>query len=381
MSGGPLEGLTVVELAGIGPGPFAATLLAELGARVVRVERPGGAEAGLAPVPGLRRSRENLAVDLKQPAGLDVVLRLVDRADVLLEGMRPGAAERLGIGPEACTRRNPRLVYARITGWGQEGPRASTAGHDINYAALSGALHAVGGADKPRQPVNLVADFGGGSLYLLVGVLAALLERGRSGRGQVVDAAMVDGAASLMTMVYSLHAQGLWQDRREANVLDGAAPFYDTYPCADGRFVAVGALEPQFYAALLEGLGLSLPEGQYAVAAWPLHRRLIAERLASRPRDEWVEVFAGTDACVTPVLSLAEAPADAHMTARQVFAEVPGGHEPRVAPRFSRTPGLAPVAPREVGADTTAVLRDCGFTAEEVEALLAVGAVVQAPGS
>ncbi|MEZ5094099.1 CaiB/BaiF CoA transferase family protein [Nocardioides sp.] len=375
--GGPLAGLTVVELAGIGPGPFAATLLGELGARVVRVERPAGAEAGLMPVAGLRRSRANVAVDLKHPRGREVVLRLVDGADVLIEGMRPGAAERLGIGPDDCLARNPRLVYGRITGWGQDGPLAHTAGHDINYAALSGALHATGEAGKPRQAVNLVADFGGGTLYLVMGVLAALLERERSGRGQVVDAAMVDGAASLMTMVYSLHAAGLWQDRREANLLDGAAPFYDTYACADGGFVAVGALEPQFYAALLGGLGLDLPEGQYAVDAWPRHRAAIAERFASRDRDEWLGVFDGTDACVTPVLSLADAPRHPHLAARGVFADVPGGVEPRVAPRFSRTPGREPTAPRATGADTAAVLGDLGFSADEVAELLDVGAVVQ----
>ncbi len=377
-TGGPLAGLTVVELAGIGPGPFAATLLAELGARVIRVERPGGAEAGLVPVPGLRRSRENVAVDLKHPRGREVVLRLAERADVLIEGMRPGAAERLGIGPDDCLGVNPRLVYGRITGWGQDGPRAQTAGHDINYAALSGALHTIGGAEKPRPAVNLVADFGGGTLYLVVGVLSALLERERSGRGQVVDAAMVDGAASLMTMVYSLHAGGLWQDRREANLLDGAAPFYDTYPCADGSFVAVGALEPQFYSALLSGLELDLPEGQYAVAAWPRHREAIADRFASRSRPEWLQVFDGTDACVTPVLSLAEAPGDPHLVARRVFAEVPGGVEPRVAPRFSRTPGLSPTPAHEPGQDSAAVLRDLGYSDEQVKELVSAGAVHQA---
>ena len=379
-AGGPLAGITVVELAGIGPGPFAATLLAELGARVIRVERPAGAEAGLVPVAGLRRSRANVAVDLKHAEGSEVVLRLVERADALVEGMRPGTAERVGLGPDACLARNPRLVYGRITGWGQEGPLAQTAGHDLNYAALSGALHATGEAGKPRQAVNLVADFGGGSLYLVMGVLAALLERERSGQGQVVDAAMVDGAASLMTMVYSLHAAGLWQDRREANLLDGGAPFYDTYACADGAFVAVGALEPQFYAALLAGLELDLREGQYAVEAWPQHREAIAGRFAERSRDEWTAVFDGSDACVTPVLSLAEAPHHPHIRARGLFADVPGGVEPRVAPRFSRTPGIDPTAPRAIGADTVAVLGELGYAAAEVQRLVDVGAVVQASG-
>ena len=374
---GPLAGLRVVELAGIGPGPFACLLLAELGARVIRVDRPGGSPFDLGRADLLNRSRPDLAVDLKHPEGREVVLRLVERADVLVEGNRPGVTERLGLGPEDCLARNPRLVYGRMTGWGQDGPLSDAAGHDINYAGLSGALHAVGGADKPRQAVNLVADFGGGSLYLLLGVLAALHERQTSGLGQVVDAAMVDGAASLMTMVYGLHAAGLWTDRRESNLLDGGAPFYDTYRCADGRYVAVGALEPQFYAALLSCLGLSLTGDQFDRAAWPAHREELTKAFASRTREEWMAVFAGSDACVTPVLTLEEAPRHPHQQARETFVPVGEGHQPRVAPRFSRTPGLAPTPPRVSGEDSAAVLRAEGFEEAEIAALLASGAVVQ----
>ena len=374
---GPLAGLRVLELASIGPGPFACRLLAGLGAEVVRVDRPRPGGGDPTQVDALNRGRPNLAVDLKHPDGLEVVLRLVEGADILIEGNRPGVTERLGLGPDDCLARNPRLIYGRMTGWGQTGPLAQSAGHDINYAGLSGALHATGGADKPRQAVNLVADFGGGSLYLLVGLLAALHERTVSGRGQVVDAAMVDGAASLMTMVYGLHAAGLWTDRREANLLDGGAPFYDTYRCADGEFVAVGALEPQFFAALVEGLGVTLRGGQADVAEWPGHRAAFAAAFASRTRDEWVSAFEGTDACVTPVLGLAEAPDHPHHRARETFAPVGGGHEPVPAPRFSRTPGGGGWEVPANGQDTRAVLLSAGFSEDEVAALARSGAVLQ----
>ncbi|MGA8993898.1 MAG: CaiB/BaiF CoA-transferase family protein [Nocardioidaceae bacterium] len=377
---GPLAGVRVVELAGIGPAPFACMLLAELGADVVRVERPRVAgQAG--PPEVLSRGRDSLVVDLRQPQGRDVVLRLVDGADVLVEGMRPGVTERLGLGPEDCRARNPGLVYARMTGWGQQGPLAHTAGHDINYAALAGALHVTGSTDKPRQAVNLVADFGGGALYLVMGVLAALHERTASGSGQVVDVAMVDGAASLMTMVFGLHAVGHWQDRREANLLDGGAPFYDTYRCADGRHVAVGALERPFYAALLAGLGLDDdpddPDAQYDRSSWPALRARLEAAFATRSRDDWAEVFAGTDACVTPVLSLAEAPRHPHHVSRSTFAAVAAGHQPAVAPRFSRTPGQRPGPPRRPGGDSTACLVAAGFTPDEVAALVDSGVVQQ----
>jgi alpha-methylacyl-CoA racemase len=378
---GPLTGLRVVELAGLGPAPYACMLLAELGADVVRVDRPGGGTLIVDPEKdALNRSRPSVAVDLKSPAGRDVLLRLLDDADVLVEGLRPGVLERLGAGPDEALARNPRLVYARMTGWGQDGPLAERAGHDINYLGLTGALHAIGTADKPAVPLNIGADFGGGSMFLLVGILAALFERGTSGRGQVVDAAMVDGASSLVTMIYGMLGAGLWQDRRAANLLDGGAPFYDTYACADGRHVAVGALEPQFYAAFVEGLGLTgaLPGGQYDLAHWPEHRRRFAEAFATRTRDEWADVFAGTDACVTPVLGLREAPGHPHLAARGTFVEQDGASLPGPAPRFSRTPGAVRGPARRPGADTTAVLTDWGFSADEVRALLTSGAVAEA---
>jgi alpha-methylacyl-CoA racemase len=347
---GPLTGLKVVELAGIGPGPHAAMVLADLGAEVVRVDRPsGGLQLGApgAPDPTLR-GRRRVAADLKDPAGRETVLRLVERADVLLEGYRPGVTERLGVGPADCHARNPRLVYARMTGWGQDGPLSDRAGHDINYISLTGALHAIGRAgERPVPPLNLVGDFGGGSMLLVVGVLAALWEAQRSGRGQVVDAAMVDGASLLLQIVWGLRGQGLWSDRPEANVLDGHAPFYDTYTCADGRHVAVGALEPQFYAALLAGLGLDGEElpSQHDRAGWPALRARFTEVFASRGRDEWAEVFAATDACVTPVLAFGEVPAHPHLAARSTIVERDGVPQAAPAPRFSRTPTTVPDAP------------------------------------
>ena len=378
---GPLTGIRVVELSGLGPAPYACMLLAELGADVVRVDRPGGGAQLVAPAEDvLNRSRPSVAVDLKNPAGREAVLRLIDGADVLVDPLRPGVAERLGLGPDECLARNPRLVYARMTGWGQDGPLAERAGHDINYLGLTGALHAIGTADKPVPPLNIGADFGGGSMFLIVGVLAALLERASSGQGQVVDVAMVDGASSLITMIYGMLGAGTWQDERAANLLDGGAPFYDTYSCADGRYVAVGALEPQFYAQLLAGLGLTgkLSGGQHDRACWPEHRRLIAEALVARTRDEWAALFADTDACLTPVLSLTEAPEHPHMAARRVHVGEEGRPQPGPAPRFSRTPGAVRGAPRLPGEDTRAALAAWGFPAADIEALLADGAVVQA---
>ena len=369
---GPLAGLRVIEFAGIGPGPYACLLLAELGAEVIRVDRPtsGGLDTAV-----LRRSRPSIAVDLKNPAGIEAVLTLVETADVVVEGLRPGVMERLGLGPDVCLARNPRIVYGRMTGWGQEGPMAERAGHDITYAALTGALHATGSADKPRNAVNLVADFGGGTLFLVMGVLAALHERTVSGRGQVVDAAMVDGAASLMTMVYGMKAEGFWHDRREANLLDGGTPFYDTYECADGKHVAVGALEGQFFAELMAGTGLSFE--QYDFARWPEMRAALTETFKSKTRDEWAEIFDPTDACVAPVLSLEEAPRHPHNVARGIFAPYRDGVAPRIAPVFSRTPALAPGEIRDAGQDTTQVLEKAGFAADEITTLLEAGAVVQ----
>lgn len=377
---GPLADLSVLELAGLGPAPFAALLLAELGARVVRIERPGGASP-LGDVGGLARSRPNVAVDTKHPLGREVVLRLVDGADVLIEGFRPGVAERLGLGPQDCLARNERLVYGRMTGWGQTGPLADRAGHDINYAALSGALHLCGPAEQPIAPVNVVADFGGGSLYLVMGILAALHERTLTGRGQVIDAAMVEGAASLVTMIYGMLGQGVWQDRRGVNMIDGGLPFYGTYRCADDKWVAVGALEPQFWAELNAKLGLSFDLPQLDPAGFAAQRAAYEAAFRSRPRNEWAAHFADSDACVTPVLSLAEAPEHPHNRARGTFARVDGAPAPRIAPRFASGELPDPTPARPVGADTLAYLAEHGFTETEIDDLLRAGAIEQAPAN
>ncbi|MET8948265.1 CaiB/BaiF CoA-transferase family protein [Streptomyces sp. NPDC004542] len=359
---GPLTGLRVVELAGIGPGPHAAMILADLGADVVRVERPQGALDLTGGRPDhLLRGRRSVAADLKTAEGRRLVLRLVARADVLVEGFRPGVAERLGVGPENCHRVNSRLVYGRMTGWGQDGPMARQAGHDINYISLTGALHAIGRhGERPVPPLNLVGDFGGGSMFLLAGVLAALWERERSGEGQVVDAAMVDGTSVLLQMMWAMRAQAAWSDERGGNLLDGGAPFYDTYVCQDGRYVAVGAIEPQFYRALVAGLGLdpaTLPD-QGDRSGWPALRDRLTEAFLTRPRDEWAEVFAGTDACVTAVLAPDEVPLDPHLCARGTLTEIDGVLQAAPAPRFSRTLPRTPSAPPQPGHDTDAVLAD-----------------------
>lgn len=374
---GALDGVRVVELGGIGPAPFAAMLLAELGADVVRVDRPGESNP-LALQGGLRRSRPSIAVDLKHPDGLAVVQRLVDDADVLLEGYRPGVAERLGLGPEECLARNPRLVHARMTGWGQTGPLARRAGHDLTYAAVSGTLHALGPRERPVAPPPVLGDFAGGSMYLVTGVLAALVSRGTTGRGQVVDAAMVEGSSHLLSMVHGMLGVGAWRDERAANLLDGGAPFYDVYACADGGFVAVGALEPQFWAELLRLLGLELDVEQYDTAFWPAQREAFTAAFLTRSRDAWAAHFEGTDACVAPVLSLAEAPRHPHLVAREAFVPWGAGSVPRMPPRLSATPTLDPTAEPEPGAHTRSYLEAHGFAAPEVDALLASGAVVQA---
>ena len=365
---GPLTGLRVVELAGLGPCPHAAMVLADLGADVVRIDRATGRSALAAPEQDvLLRGRRSVFADLKSPEGVALVLDLVERADVLVEGFRPGVAERLGIGPDACLERNPRLVYGRITGWGQEGPLAPRVGHDLNYLGLTGTLAAIGRSEgTPVPPLNLVADFGGGSMLLLVGVLAALHERERSGTGQVVDAAMVDGVALLSQMLWSFRGSGFWNDGRQTNLLDGAAPFYDTYVCADGKHVAVGALEPQFYARLLEGLGLDaahLP-AQMDSAGWPALREAIGGVIRQRTRDEWTVVFDGVDACVTPVVELAETLDEPHLKARGTYVVVGGVQQAAPAPRFSRTPAAAPTAPGVPGADADAVRADWGLPAQ-----------------
>jgi Predicted acyl-CoA transferases/carnitine dehydratase len=347
---GPLAGLKVVELAGLGPAPHAAMVLADLGADVVRIDRPGALQLSDPSADPLLRGRRRVEANLKEPEGRETVLRLVEKADVFMEGYRPGVTERLGVGPADCHARNPRLVYARMTGWGQDGPLAQRAGHDINYIALTGALHAIGRAgERPTVPLNLVGDFGGGSMLLVVGILAAAWEAQRSGQGQVVDAAMVDGASVLVQMVWGFLGQGLWRDERETNLLDGHAPFYDTYTCADGKHVAVGAIEPQFYAALLEGLGLAdagLPD-QMDQKAWPEIKKRFAEVFASRTRDEWAKVFEGTDACVTPVLAFGEVAAHPHMAARGTIVERGGIPQAAPAPRFSRTTTSVPGGPAD----------------------------------
>lgn len=362
---GPLAGIRVVELGAIGPGPHAAMLLADLGADVVRVERP---DAALRVGEGdqrdqMLRGRRRVELDVKSDEGRTALLALVDRADVLLDGFRPGAAERMGLGPDEALARNPRLVYGRITGWGQDGPLASTAGHDINYLALSGALAAFGrDGERPNAPLNLVADFGGGSLYLVVGVLSALLERARSGRGQVIDAAMVDGVASLLQLIWALRGTGQWSDRPGANLLDGGAPFYDTYACADGGYVAVGALEPAFFSLLVHGLGWddapAVAAAQYNPRGWPALRARLSDTFATRTRDEWAATFEGSDACVTPVLSFTEAAEHPHLLARETLVSTDGVTQAAPAPRFSRTPAPGIRPPRSTPDNVTDVLAD-----------------------
>jgi alpha-methylacyl-CoA racemase len=376
---GPLSGVRVVEIASLAPAPFGCMILADLGADVLRVDRAErcGPDAR-PPRDPLSRGRRSIGLNLKDPAGVELLLQLAAGADVLVEGFRPGVAERLGFGPDVCAERNPRLIFARMTGWGQDGPLAPTAGHDIDYIGISGALSLVGRAgEAPVPPVNLLGDFGGGGMLLAVGILAALVERAGSGRGQVVDAAMVDGSALLTAFVYGLRAGGGWQDRRGTNLLDGGAPFYDTYVTADGEYVAVGALEPQFYAALLAGLGLAdegLP-AQHDRAGWPALRQRFAETFASRSRAEWEQVFAGTDACVAPVLSAAEAPSHPHAVARSGFVDVGGVMQPAPAPRFDRTTPPTPAAPPRPGADTDAVLAGLGRTAADIAELRTRGVI------
>jgi alpha-methylacyl-CoA racemase len=383
---GPLTGVKVVELAGLGPAPLACMVLADLGAEVVRVDRPGGGTTLVAPEYDLlTRGRPSVAVDLKSAEGVEVIRRLVARSDVLVEGFRPGVAERLGLGPEIS---HDRLVYARMTGWGQDGPWAGDVGHDITYLAVTGGLHAVGESGRPVPPLNLVADFGGGSMLLVTGVLAALVERATSGRGQVVDAAMVDGVSLLLAMTRTFRNGGVWQDRREANLLDGGAPFYRCYRTRDELWVAVGAIEPQFYAALLAGLESVIPgcttdlPGQLDLGRWPELIAALDAIFAERTRAQWTEVFSGSDACVAPVLSLDEAPDHPHLAARSTLVPAPGvdparSWQPAVAPRFSRTPGSLSTGPRPPGADTTQALGQWGFSAAEIDALLAAGTVVQ----
>jgi alpha-methylacyl-CoA racemase len=362
MGTGPLAGVRVVELAGIGPGPFAAMLLADLGADVVRVDRPGGSGLSIDPAYDLtNRNKRSVLIDLKAADGPGQVLDLVERADVLIEGYRPGVAERLGVGPKQCLARNPRLVYGRMTGWGQEGPLAQRAGHDIAYIAVTGTLSMIGKPDEPPAvPANLVGDYAGGSLYLVVGVLAALQHaRSEGGAGQVVDAAIVDGAAHLATMIHGMMAAGGWQDRRGANLLDGGCPFYGNYETADGQYMAVGALEQQFYKEFIELLGIKdEAPARKDFARWGELRAAVAARFKTRTREEWTTVFEGSDACVAPVLSLREAPSHPHLAARGTFVDHGGLTQPAPAPRFSATPGSVYRGPAQPGADTAEVARD-----------------------
>ncbi|KPI18920.1 Alpha-methylacyl-CoA racemase [Actinobacteria bacterium OK074] len=382
MTSGPLAGCRVVELGGIGPGPFAGMLLADLGAEVVRVDRPERAkepDAG-GPADVLNRGKRSVVLDLKHPAGPAALLRLAERADVLIEGFRPGVTERLGIGPHDCLARNPRLVYGRMTGWGQDGPLAAAAGHDISYIALTGALGAIGAAGGPPQiPLNLVGDFGGGGCYLVIGVLAALHAVQRTGRGQVVDAAIVDGTAHLLASTFGKLGRGEWTDERGVNRFDGGWPFYAVYAAKDGGHLAVGALEPKFYRCLLDLLGLDDidPGSQHDSSTWPHLRARLEQRFAQRTRDEWAALFEGTDACVAPVLSLTEAAAHPHLAARATLTAPDGVVQPAAAPRFSATPSSAGATAPEVGADTLAVLRD--WAVGGVDALLDSGAAVQRP--
>ena len=376
---GPLRGIKVVDLAGIGPGPHAATMLADLGADVVRIEKPGGAaSAGARESDLLTRGRPSVAMDLKDPAAVATVLDLVEKADVFLEGMRPGAAERLGLGPEECLARNPKLVYGRMTGWGQHGPLAHTAGHDMNYIGISGSLHGLGQTpSKPQFPSNLLGDFGGGSTYLVIGVLAALLESRVSGEGQVVDAAIVDGSAHLNAMLASMIAGGGWREERAVNLLDGGMPFYDIYETSDGRHMAVGSLEPKFYDELVKGLGLTgeLPD-RYDFARHDELRSAIADRFRERTQAEWAEVFEGTDACCTPILPLTEAAEHPHLKARETYVTRDGILQPAPAPRFSRTSPSLTTGPSVPGGQSRAALEAWGI--QDVDALIEAGTVVQA---
>ncbi len=377
---GPLQGLRVVEIAALGPAPFCGMLLADLGADVVRVDRADaaiGRHTSSTEHDLHLRGKSSVAVDLKHQEGAEVLLRLVQTADALIEGFRPGVVERLGVGPAQCLARNPALVYGRMTGWGQDGPLSDRAGHDIDYIALSGVLHAIGPVERPMPPLNLVGDFGGGGMLLALGVLAGVLHARETGEGQVVDAAMVDGSALLTTAMHGHIAEGWWAPARESNLLDGGAPFYTVYETADGGHMAVGALEPQFYAVLLEGLGVdreTLP-GQLDRQGWPAIRAVLAARFAERTRDEWAEHFAGIDACVAPVLDAGEAPRHPHNRARGVFIEVEGVTQPAPGPRFSATTATSPTGPAYPGQDTDRVLGALGYSQGEISMLRRVGAV------
>jgi alpha-methylacyl-CoA racemase len=379
---GPLAGFRIVEMAGIGPAPFAAMLFADMGAEVIRVDRRETTDLG---IPGrepkfdvLHRGRRSIAVDVKAEAGRDVVKRLVAKADAVIEGFRPGVMERLGLGPDVLLQINPKLVFGRMTGFGQDGPLSQAAGHDINYIALAGVLHGIGRkGEAPVPPLNLVGDFGGGGTFLAFGVVCALLEAQKSGKGQVVDAAMVDGSATLMALMYGMFSQGGWKDERGVNVLDTGSPWYNTYQTSDGKWLAVGAIEQRFYAEFIERLGLKMSDlpKQHDRKGWPDLHRLFTEKIKSKTRAEWEKIFAGSDACVAPILSLGEVADHPHNAARNTFARRDGVLQPAPAPRFSRTVPEMGAPPRPLGADTDAVLADYGFDAGEIGALKASGTI------
>ncbi len=372
---GPLEGIKVIELAGIGPGPFAGMLLADMGAEVISVEKRSGTQR----LPECsRRGKKSIALNLKSSEGVETLLALVEQADIVFEGFRPGVMEKLGLGPDVCLQRNPRIVYGRMTGWGQTGPLAQAAGHDINYISLTGALFATGRADdKPVPPLNLVGDYGGGGMFLVTGMLAALIEAQRTGKGQVVDAAMTDGSAVLMAMFNSLHAMGMWNTRRGVNLLDTGAHFYEVYETSDGRFVSVGSIEPQFYAILMERAQLDpkIFGAQMNQAKWPELKEKLATVFKTRTQAEWVELMEGTDACFAPVLDFIEAQEHPHNQARKTYVDVDGMMQPAPAPRFSRTPGAVRHGAHANGEDTEQVLLAWGFDQEQVEKLRAAGAL------
>lgn len=380
---GPLEGIKLIEFAGIGPAPFCSMLFSDMGAEVLRIDRPGPSEIGIRTEPKfslLTRGRPSVAVDLKKPSGVDLALRLLERADALIEGFRPGVMERLGLGPDICLDRNEKLIYGRVTGWGQDGPLAKDAGHDLNYISLSGALHCIGpGGGKPVPPLNLLGDYGGGAMFLAFGIVSALLEVARSGRGQVVDVSMMESAAYLMTSIFGLYAAGMWSHKRGKNILDGGAPYYDVYETADGKYVCVAAIEFKFYADLLEAVGLD-PQNfgdQNDPSAWDEIRNELAAAFRKYTRDEWCDRLRGRDVCFSPVLSLAEVQAHPHSRARGSFVEVEGIVQPTPSPRFSRSQPAMQSPPPESGKNTREGLSAWGITAGELRSLEREGAIVQ----
>ena len=374
---GPLKGIKIIEMAGIGPGPFCGMVLADLGAEVIRVDRASAKGTG-SRQEASNRGKKSIAVDLKSKEGVEIVLKLVQEADAIFEGFRPGVMERLGLGPEECMELNESLVYGRMTGWGQDGPLANAAGHDINYISLSGALAAIGRPGSPPvPPLNLIGDFGGGGMLLALGLVSALLESKQSGKGQVVDAAMTDGSALLMTMIYTMQSSGFWKDSMGSNMLDGGAHFYDTYECSDGKFISLGSIEPQFYKLLcdLAGFDNNLSSDQMSRDGWPEKKKAVKEIILTKTREEWCQIMEGTDGCFAPVLNMEEAPNHPHNKARQTFIELEGATQPAPAPRFSRTNPEVQSSPSLVGEHTDEILQSLNLGADEIEKLKTSGSV------